>query len=150
MLSLQEWKKNFILYILFYKKQRFKIAGNLNLLQLLPNWKIGINKLEFSKGGKGETCAPMQYINTLLVCLQLGLRPLIFGYKFGINFDGNFCGKFSHKFKCDAVDDREKEQYIVVSQMWKREERTITAYVIIHRNKEWNKSRDLAGPRNTV
>ena len=34
--------------------------------------------------------------------------------------------------------------------MWKREERTITAYVIIHRNKEWNKNRDLPGQKNTV
>ena len=28
--------------------------------------------------------------------------------------------------------------------------KTITAYVIIHKNKEWNRNRDLLGQRNTV
>jgi hypothetical protein len=48
--------------------------------------------------------------------------------------------------KSDTVDAREKEESIVLSQMWRRrEEKTITAYVIIqHRNKEWNRNnRDL-------
>ena len=66
-LSLLEPKKNFIRCILFWKKQKGKIGGVLNLEQLLPNYEIGINKLEKNKGGKGETCVPLKHTNRLLV-----------------------------------------------------------------------------------